>query len=142
MSAILWLDQISKSDLLLVGGKGANLGEMSKAGFPVPRGFCITTSAYRRQIEETIIGRNLPGLLAGPRETLSEALGPLFLNTSILPEIETEIRDAYRRIGEGARVAVRSSATAEDLPEASFAGQQETFLGISGVEALLLAVRR
>lgn len=111
---ICWLDQVTKQDLALVGGKGANLGEMFRAGFPVPRAFAVTAEAYRRQA----------------------AVG---LDAPVLPEVAAAVREAYRQLG--GRVAVRSSATAEDLPEASFAGQQESFLGVHGEAAVLQAVR-
>lgn len=141
---ILWLDQVGKDDIPLVGGKGANLGEMFRAGFPVPRAFAISARAYQRQVAGTAIGDGLTRLLAEKDrdyERLSAAVKALFLEALILPEIREEIRTAYRLLGKGVRVAVRSSATAEDLPEASFAGQQETFLGVHGEEELLQAVR-
>ncbi|MGG2196459.1 PEP/pyruvate-binding domain-containing protein [Paenibacillus validus] len=141
---ILWLDQVNKADIPRVGGKGANLGELFQAKFPVPRAFCITASAYRKQVEETSIANELTARLAGhdgDYERLSTSVKTLFLKTTIISEIEAGIRQAYRVMGRGARVAVRSSATAEDLPEASFAGQQETFLGIHGEAALLQSVR-
>jgi len=143
-SFILWLDRVSKADIPRVGGKGANLGELFQAKFPIPRAFCVTASAYRKQVEEISIAKELTARLAGhdgDYEWLSASVKELFLNTSIVPEIEAEIRQAYRVLGKGVRVAVRSSATAEDLPEASFAGQQETFLGIHGEVALLQSVR-
>lgn len=141
---ILWLDQLSKEDIPRVGGKGANLGELFQAGFPVPRAFCITASSYKKQLEQSPIAGGLAARLAnfsGDYEALSTSVKDLFITTPILPEIEAEIREAYRSLGREARVAVRSSATAEDLPEASFAGQQETFLGVRGDEALLQRVR-
>ena len=128
---ILWLDRVSKADIPRVGGKGANLGELFQAKFPNPRAFCVTASAYRKQVEEISIAKELTARLAGhdgDYEWLSASVKELFLNTSIVPEIEAEIRQAYRVLGKGVRVAVRSSATAEDLPEASFAGQHDARL--------------
>ncbi len=114
MSAIVWLEQVGAGDLALVGGKAANLGELVRAGFEVPRGFVVTTQAYR--------GRNPDGSVPAP--------------------LAGEIRAAWRELvgDSGSRVAVRSSATAEDLPGASFAGQQETFLDVDGEDAVIAAV--
>ena len=95
------LDQIGRDDLSLAGGKGANLGELIRAGIRVPEGFVVTTAAYAAST-----GGATPA------------------------ELERAITDAYRALGVG-RVAVRSSATAEDLPGAAFAGQQDTFLNLS-----------
>jgi rifampicin phosphotransferase len=127
------------------GRKAFNIAEMSTAGFAVPRAFCITTAAYRRQVKNTPIERQLD-TLTGDRaltvEHLSESLHALFLSVPLLSEVEGGIRAAYRSLGRDAQVAVRSSATAEDLPNASFAGQQESFLGVQGEHGLLDAVRR
>jgi len=114
MPAIVWLDQVGAGDLALVGGKGANLGELVRAGFEVPNGFVVTTQAYERRNPDG----SVPAVLAD------------------------DIRTAWRDlVGEtGARVAVRSSATAEDLAEASFAGQQETYLDVDGEDAVVAAV--
>ncbi len=100
----------------LVGGKAANLAEMISAGFPVPEGFCITTAAYRRILPD--VAAPLPARL------------------------ETGIVEAYERLSRGGPVAVRSSSTAEDLPDASFAGQYDTFLDVRGADEVLAAVRR
>ena len=131
---VVWLDQVSREDVPLVGGKGANLGEMIRAGLPVPRAYAITAAAYRRQLDGSSIGTRLGQLLAertGQDDALSTAIKVLFETSPLLAEIDEEIRQAYRELGSSSRVAVRSSATAEDLPEASFAGQHETFLGVS-----------
>ncbi|WP_086821374.1 PEP/pyruvate-binding domain-containing protein [Allokutzneria sp. NRRL B-24872] len=116
----------------LVGGKAANLGELINAGIPVPPGFCVTTDAYRRMIEVT-----------GPVHAHEPATAREMLCGATVPtDLAEEISSAYRALGEDVPVAVRSSATAEDLPNASFAGQQDTYLNVVGAEAVLDAVRR
>ena len=114
MSGIVWLAEVSAVDLALVGGKAANLGELLRAGFDVPPGFVVTTEAYH--------ARNPDG--------------------SVPAVLADEIRQAWRELtgGTGAAVAVRSSATAEDLAEASFAGQQETYLDVPDEDAVVAAV--
>ncbi len=132
------LARMSSRNLAVAGGKAANLGELLRAGFPVPPGFVITTAAYDQVVQknglhDAIVSAVSPGGGASVRVRFETATIP--------PDIERAILDAYRRLGEGP-VAVRSSATAEDLPEAAFAGQQETFLGIVDEKGLLDAVRR
>jgi len=127
--------EILLADLPSVGGKGANLGEMTKEGLPVPPGFCITAKAYQYFINRTeiikIIERleNLPqNNLAGVK-FISKQMTELILKTEIPKDLRDLIIEAFDRyITQDCFVAVRSSATAEDLPEASFAGQQESFL--------------
>ena len=145
---VLFFEEIDASYLPRVGGKGANLGELTRAGLPVPSGFCITTEAYR-QIAERADVTALLAALAG--ETGSERLAEIaqairerLLKVSFPGELVEAVRAAYTSLGHGLPipVAVRSSATAEDLPFASFAGQQDTYLNIVGEEALLDAVRR
>ena len=135
---ILSLDEVGGGDLAAAGGKGANLGELRRAGFPVPPGFVASTAAYRRFAAQNglneVIARDL-------QEGDDAAIRSAFERAPIPPEIESELRAAYRRLG-GGPVAVRSSATAEDLPTAAFAGQQDTYLNVTGEEALLDAVRR
>ena len=116
-----------------VGGKAANLGALISAGFPVPQGFCVTTAAYQRIAGESPAVASVDQL-AGIAERIR--------STPIPDDIAQAIIGSYRRLGEQVPVAVRSSATAEDLPFASFAGQQDTFLGIIGEQAVLDAVRR
>jgi rifampicin phosphotransferase len=123
------LSALGARDLPLAGGKGANLGELIHAGFPVPDGFVITTEAY---VEAASAAGVDPSDPADARRRLVER--------SLPPEVATAVQDAYRKLG--GPVAVRSSATAEDLPEASFAGQQDTILGVEGEDALGAAVRR
>ena len=119
MTWIKHFAEIGDSDLPLVGGKGFNLGKLTAAGFLVPPGFCVTTEAYRTSLE-TVNVQN------------SEVV-----QAAALPEsLQSEILAAYNQLGADS-VAVRSSATAEDLPDASFAGQQDTFLNVSGTAELL-----
>ncbi len=132
------LAQMSSRDVASVGGKAANLGELLRAKFPVPSGFVITTAAYDQIVRindlyDAIINAARPGGASAIRAGFEKALIP--------PDVESATLDAYRRLG-GGSVAVRSSATAEDLPEAAFAGQQETFLGIIDEKGLLDAVLR
>lgn len=146
-------NEVGKSDLPLVGGKGANLGEMTQMGLDVPPGFCVTSSAYNYFIDYTSLNETVKVLLErldvdnpDSLTMVSEKLQKK-LNESKIPEdLEAEIRDAYRDFSRtyeltDPQVAVRSSATAEDLPDASFAGQQDTYLHISGEEELLKHIR-
>lgn len=147
-TTILPFDALDRDSLPVAGGKAANLGELIRAGFPVPAGFCVSTAAYDLVAGEAGLGpvlsalaetppgdtERLAGLAAGARETLQAAPIPDGLAASIAA--------AYRRLGDDVAVAVRSSATAEDLPHASFAGQQDTYLGVVGTGAVLDAVRR
>ncbi|RSM89596.1 phosphoenolpyruvate synthase [Kibdelosporangium aridum] len=123
---------ISAAMLATVGGKAANLGELTRAGLPVPPGFCITTDAYKEVA--ALAGVDGSHDAAKARE--------LILGTPIPGEISKAIVSAYENLGPDVPVAVRSSATAEDLPFASFAGQQDTYLNIVGADAVLDAVRR
>ncbi|WP_276300271.1 pyruvate, water dikinase [Halorussus lipolyticus] len=136
--AVLWLDEITADDLELVGGKGASLGELTGAGLPVPSGFVVSAGTYRSFIEETGIAEELFEAVDVDTEdsaALAEAQSrakELVLETEMPDDIRQEIYDSYDDLGDGeAFVAVRSSATAEDLPDASFAGQQETFLNVT-----------
>ncbi|WP_373189468.1 phosphoenolpyruvate synthase [Halolamina sp.] len=135
--AVLWLDDVRAADLDTVGGKGASLGELTRAGLPVPPGFVVSAGTYRAFIEEAGIDEELFAAMdVDPEDTAalkeaSETAHELILGTPLPDSVREEIVTAYRKIGEGeAFVAVRSSATAEDLPDASFAGQQETFLNV------------
>jgi phosphohistidine swiveling domain-containing protein len=133
-----------------VGGKGASLARLIAAGLPVPGGFHVTTAAYDRLVAENHLQpRILEALQSvdisqpGSLDAASLAIHELFLQAQIPPEIAASIARAYLGLpGEHPVVAVRSSATAEDLPDLSFAGQQETFLNIHGVESVLEAVKR
>ncbi|QIN84700.1 phosphoenolpyruvate synthase [Rubrobacter tropicus] len=148
MTYTLRLDRIHKEDIALAGGKGANLGELGRAGLPVPPGFVITTRAYDAFADAGGLGDEtlvLASRADSPAafETAAERIHALFDRAGIPEGVEAEIRDAYERLGEDgqAPVAVRSSATAEDLPGASFAGQQETYLNVRGPKPLMDAVR-
>src|SRR5881409_1704061 len=123
------LDELTAADLPEAGGKGANLGELRRASFPVPDGFVITTAAYALAAEAAGVTGETP------------ATARVRLAASPVPAgIADAVREAYRALGAPA-VAVRSSATAEDLPDASFAGQQDTILSVTGEGAVLDAVR-
>jgi len=137
-----------QADLETVGGKGMSLARMLRAGLPVPGGFHVTTEAYRSfVIQNGIQGQIVQALQAADAEDpatlepVAQTIAQLFLQGQIPAEIETAITQAYAGM-QDAPVAVRSSATAEDLPGASFAGQQETYLNIRGVDALLEAVKK
>lgn len=133
MTALLQrFEDITKKDILTAGGKGANLGEMVHAGIPVPEGAVLTTEAYRLYVKENKID------LKAPAEEIRKA----FLTGSMPKELHVTLLEYYIGIGEGERIAVRSSATAEDLEDASFAGQQETYLNVRGEEELTEAVKR
>ncbi|RLF12711.1 MAG: phosphoenolpyruvate synthase [Thermoprotei archaeon] len=147
----LWFEEIRKEDVAKAGGKGANLGELLNAGIPVPPGFVVTAQAYQFFLEKTGIGARIYEIIKekvqdpnDPRgyEEASKLIRKIVENTPIPKEVRDAIVSSYRelskRIGvDEAYVAVRSSATAEDLPDASFAGQQETFLNVKGEQELL-----
>jgi pyruvate,water dikinase len=135
---VLGLSAVAAGDLGIAGGKAANLGELLRARFPVPPGFVVTTHAYDR----VVAANGLEAAIDQVRQAANgEALRAALEAATIPAEVEQAIVAAYRQLG-GGSVAVRSSATAEDLPGAAFAGQQDTFLGISGETALLAAIRR
>ena len=144
---ILNFAQIHKDDILRAGGKGANLGEMTAAGINVPKGFVITAEAYREFLKENkideFISRALAEAQTDERALLSAAgeFRKKIIAGHFPAQLEKEIRKKYAELGESARVAVRSSATAEDLPDASFAGQQETYLNVQGIEDVLIYIR-
>jgi len=148
---ILWFEELTKNDIPLVGGKNANLGEMTQAKIPVPPGFAITAQAYQEFITKTGIAQEIYNIINetvtdknDPKqyEEASKKIRSLIESTPMLPEIEKSIREAYSELNKhlgitDVFVAVRSSATAEDLPDASFAGQQETFLNVKGADDLI-----
>jgi len=143
---LVWFDEVDKNDLSLVGGKGANLGELTKAAIPVPPGFIVTTESYLLFLDESglhqKIGEILEPLNPDDSEQLAQVSASIkkaIANAPMPQHIADEIREAYRELG--GLVAVRSSATAEDLPEASFAGQQRTFLNVEGEEEVVAAVQ-
>ncbi|HEX7976641.1 MAG TPA: PEP/pyruvate-binding domain-containing protein [Anaerolineales bacterium] len=147
-SFILPMDS-SEATLEEVGGKGANLSRLTRAGFPVPPGFLIPTGAYWAFVQANDLQAQIVRLATDQTKTVEEtsaAIRPIFEQGQIPPEIAAAISLAYnelkRLLGGSAPVAVRSSATAEDLPGASFAGQQDTYLNVCGEPAVLEAVKR
>ena len=134
--AVLWLDDIGSDDLETVGGKGASLGELTGAGLPVPPAFIVTAGTYREFIENAGIDEELDEAVDVDVEdskalaAAEERTKQLILETPFPEELREEILAAYDEFEDDPFVAVRSSATAEDLPDASFAGQQETFLNV------------
>ena len=142
------LEDLDRSTLAVAGGKAANLGELIRAGLPVPSGFCVTTAAYELVAEGAGLRYVLDGLAETPAEDrarlaeLAARAREMLLAAPIPNEVIEVIGEAYLRLGTDTPVAVRSSATAEDLPTASFAGQQESFLNVVGKEPLIDAVRR
>jgi pyruvate,water dikinase len=154
-SNVLWFSDLGLADLEQVGGKNSSLGEMvsnlANLGVRVPDGFATTADAYRRFIGDTGLAEMISGRLAGldtdDVQELARAgreIRDAVVTQPFPPDLEADIRTAYDRLagpGDDASFAVRSSATAEDLPDASFAGQQETFLNVRGVDAILTAIR-
>ncbi|MDD5468013.1 MAG: PEP/pyruvate-binding domain-containing protein [Anaerolineales bacterium] len=138
------------ADLITAGGKGVSLAWLARAGLPVPDGFHVTTQAYRRFVSANHLQPGIQSALQGvdparpaTLEAASQAIARLFTQATIPGELANAIVSAYAGLpGANPPVAVRSSATAEDLPEASFAGQQETYLNISGAADVLEAARR
>ncbi|WP_420630307.1 phosphoenolpyruvate synthase [Candidatus Leptofilum sp.] len=146
---ILPFADIRAADLPLVGGKGANLGEMAHAGFPVPPGFCLTTIAFRQFIAACPHADDLYALLdtvttddVETARQVGQQVRQTLLETPMPLAIAEAIRQQWQTLGADQAYAVRSSATAEDLPDASFAGQQDTYLNIIGETELLTAVQR
>jgi len=146
--AVRWLEDVRADDIDSVGGKGASLGELTDAGLPVPPGFVVTAGTYRTFIEEAGIDQELFDAVdvdAEDSAALADAEArakDLILNTEFPESLREDILSSYDALDDGqAFVAVRSSATAEDLPDASFAGQQETFLNVTR-EDLLDRVKR
>lgn len=142
-------EELSRKDLPFVGGKGANLGEMTQANFSVPPGFCVTTEAYRLftaqspAFEKSVL--ELERLSFEQQDKIRERGAQIRkqLRALSLPEkVAEEIRMVWKKIGSEKAFAVRSSATAEDLPTASFAGQQDTFLNVRGEKALIEAIQQ
>ncbi len=143
---ILDFSKINKDDVATVGGKAANLGEMISAGFHVPRGFVITTAVYNQFLKDNHLDimicnklveceneKDVLNIVSDFREKIYQG--------EFSDSIKNDIRDAYEKLGIFSGVAVRSSATAEDLEDASFAGQQETYLNVRGLDEVLLKVK-
>jgi len=148
---VMWLSDVGRNDVPLAGGKGANLGEMIQSGFPVPPGFVITSRAYydfiaqsglSDKIRETLQGLNMED--STRLQAASRRIKQMIISAAVSDDTAGAIKRFYRELVQNAfpYVAVRSSATAEDLPEASFAGQQESFLNINGEDNVVEAVRR
>jgi len=152
MDPVVWLKDVGKEDLSVVGGKGASLGEMINIGVPVPGGFAVTAQAFRDFINRAGIAKRLFEALdvdVNQEKELhkaEEAAKKLIMDAKVPEDIERAIKSRYEELckqeGKQVFVAVRSSATAEDLPDASFAGQQETYLNMRGAEDVFNAVRR
>lgn len=165
---ILWFDEVGKADIALVGGKNANLGEMyqkltsvnskqkTENRINVPFGFAVTAAAYRYFLKANRLDKKIRSILKGLNtgnirqlEICGQQVRQVILDSSFPEDLAEQIKQAYRQLAQKLRlpvasldVAVRSSATAEDLPDASFAGQQESYLNIHGEEELLLAIKK
>lgn len=146
-ASILWFQDLNAHDLEIAGGKGANLGEMTQRGIPVPPGFVVTVSSYRQFLISNDLGTGIKNLLTDldvndnkKLQSVAKKAQELIMAAPISDELSEQIAEAYLKMDEGL-VAVRSSATAEDLPDASFAGQQSTYLNVRGIEQVLDAVK-
>ncbi|MEI6886888.1 MAG: phosphoenolpyruvate synthase [bacterium] len=157
---IYWFDEITKSDIPLVGGKNANLGEMyrnlSSSGIKVPYGFAVSAYAYREFIKANNLDQKIRDILSdlntsdlSALEKKGEEIRMHILSSKFPEQMETEIKQAYDKLAENQKidvsqldVAVRSSATAEDLPDASFAGQQESYLNVKGYYNLVESIKK
>ena len=152
---VLWYNQLGMNDVDRVGGKNASLGEMitnlSGMGVSVPNGFATTADAFNQFLDQSGVNQRIYELLdktdIDDVTQLAKAGAQIrqwIIDTPFQPELENAIREAYGQLSaddENASFAVRSSATAEDMPDASFAGQQETFLNVQGFDAVLVAVK-
>ena len=153
MNYVEFFNQLTKDDIPIAGGKGANLGELTNAGIPVPPGFVITAETYRKFITDTGIADQINKMLTNldinntsELQKVAEDIKSLIVTTEIPNDIQTAVIESYNKLcmdvdKEDVVVAIRSSATAEDLPDASFAGQQDTYLNISGIDDVLSNVR-
>ncbi len=151
MAYIVQFNQVGKDDVPLAGGKGANLGEMTRAGLPVPPDFIVTSDAYFAFLDAAALRDKIAQVLASldynnnqALDRVSDTVKHLITSADMPKDIANDIKKAYRDLSGQvpAFVAVRSSATAEDLPKASFAGQQVTLLNVKGEDAVVDAVRR
>jgi len=152
MKNVMWFEELNRGSLAEAGGKGANLGEMSFAGFPIPPGFVTTSGAYFKHLDANNLRERIGAILkdldvndSDKLNAASEGIKKLIVDGAIPKDIEEDITSNYRKLNERAGrecyVAVRSSATAEDLPTASFAGQQSTYLNIKGEQGVVKAVK-
>ncbi|UBX48350.1 phosphoenolpyruvate synthase [Providencia alcalifaciens] len=154
-SNVLWYNQLGMNDVDRVGGKNASLGEMitnlSDLGVSVPNGFATTAQAFNDFLEQSGVNQRIYNLLdetdiddVNQLATAGAQIRQWVIDTPLTPALEQDIREAFLQLSEGeaeASFAVRSSATAEDMPDASFAGQQETFLNVQGIDAVLVAIK-
>src|SRR3990172_10010312 len=145
---VAWFQEVGKEDIPLVGGKGANLGEMTRAEIPVPPGFVVTADTYFYFIDKANLRDKIRQILSpvdvndsASLQKVANQVKEAILQAEMPEEVSQTIKACYRKLG-SEMVAVRSSATAEDLPEASFAGQQSTYLNISGEEGVVEAVQK
>ena len=170
---VVWFEDVDKDDIGLVGGKGANLGEMTNADLPIPYGFIVTSAAYFAFIKHSKLHEKIRQVLSivnydNPTELdqASDHIQELIMKAPVPPEITQQIVEYYEKLNAQEKVyfekklnilhntfhklkslydepvvAVRSSATAEDLPDASFAGQQDTYLNVQGDNSLLMKVK-
>ena len=152
---VLWYNQLGMHDVDRVGGKNASLGEMitnlSELGVSVPNGFATTAQAFNDFLEQSGVNQRIYELLdktdiddVAQLAKAGAQIRQWVVETPFTPELERDIRSAYQQLAQDnadASFAVRSSATAEDMPDASFAGQQETFLNVQGIEAVMVAVK-
>ena len=148
-SFIRQLRSLSSQDVDLVGGKSANLGELLNAGLPVPDGFAITTLAYKKLVIESELKTQISEILDtldiddfNSINSCSDQIRKIIENITLSEDIISEISSSYASLGDNIEVAVRSSATAEDLPSASFAGQMDSFLYIKGIDNVLTSVKK
>ena len=151
---VVKFEDLNKSDIGIAGGKGANLGELTQAGIPVPPGFVVTAQAYEKFMEDSGINGQVMSILekidindTKALQAAAEEIKTIINETPIPEDMIVLILEAYnqlcQRVGEDdTDVAIRSSATAEDLPEASFAGQQDTFLHVSGNDEVIDYIRK
>jgi len=156
MKNIVWFNEVGKEDGALVGGKGANLGELTQAGLPVPPGYIVTSEAYFNHIKVTGLEQKISSMLEGfdkenskDLQARAQKIQQIFVETPLPDELQKSIIASYEKLAKDSNtkvedlyVAVRSSATAEDLAGASFAGQQATYLNVIGKEAVINSVRK
>ncbi|MDE3093308.1 MAG: phosphoenolpyruvate synthase [Acidobacteriota bacterium] len=147
MEFVRWFDKIRLHDTDLVGGKGANLGELTAAGLPVPPGFVVTSEAYHYAIDQAQVAPQLAAVLAGVNTNTTADLTRaadeaqrLVRGVALPSDLAAAILDAYHRLGEGVRVAIRSSGIGEDAGDSSFAGMNVTFTNVLGDDDVLASV--
>ncbi|HEX3031773.1 MAG TPA: PEP/pyruvate-binding domain-containing protein [Bacillota bacterium] len=144
---ILELKDLKQTDIELVGGKAANIGDLAR-GLKTPHGFCLTVEGYKLHLKQNGAQDKIAALLAEANHTnlqqldqISEQIRNIITDLPVPPQVEAALREHYQSLGEDLLVAVRSSATAEDRPDASFAGQQDSFLNVQGADQVILRVK-